>query len=207
MPERRCALSREARPVADLVRFVAGPDGVLIPDIRARLPGRGVWLLCRRDVIETAAAKKVFARALRGPVRVPDGLAEMVEELLTRRVLERLGLARRAGELITGFAKLEAALAAGRVGVLVEAADGAADGREKLFAAARRGEIRIPVVAPFKIEELSLAIGGQNVVYAGINPGRHAGGFVAEVRRLAGLRAVVPPEWTLPDWMKPVGGP
>lgn len=193
--------------MGDLVRFVAGPDGTLVPDIRARLPGRGVWLLCRRDVIEKAAAKNLFARALRRPVKVPEGLPDAVDGLLARRVLERLGLARRAGALVSGFTKLDAALRAGRIAVLIEAADGASDGREKLFAAARRGRARVLVAAPFEIGELNLAIGGQNVVHAGINPGRHAGGLAAEVRRLAGLRAIIPPDWTLPNWLDSVGGP
>lgn len=164
-------------------------------------------MLCRRQVIEQAAARNVLTRALRQRVRVPADLADQVEVLLARCCLERLGLARRAGGLVSGFAKVEAALAAGRTAVLVEAADGAADGREKLFAAARRGPSRVRVTAPFRIEELSLATGGQNVVHAAINPGRHASGFLAEVRRLAGLRAVIPPDWTLPDWLGSVGGP
>lgn len=206
-PERRCALTREVRPVADLMRFVAGPDGMVVPDIRARLPGRGVWLLCRREVIEAAAARKLFTRGLKQKVRAPEDLAGRVCDLLARRVLERLGLARRGGGLVTGFARMEAALEAGRIAVLVEAADGAADGREKLFAAARRGGQPVRIVAPFTVEELSLAIGAENVVHAGFNPDRYADGFIADVRRLAGLRAVVPPEWTLPDWLESIGGP
>ena len=102
-PLRRCIATGESRPREALLRFVVGPDDVLVPDVAGRLPGRGLWLTARRDMMEVARSKKLFARAARCAVRAPDGLADQVEALLARRCLELIGLARRAEAAVAGF--------------------------------------------------------------------------------------------------------
>src|SRR5690606_27696448 len=129
-----CALSREVRPVSELVRFVAAPDGSIVPDLKAALPGRGVWITANRAAVETAEKKKVFGRALKAEVRVEPGLADRVDGLMERAALGALSLTRKAGQIVTGFAKVEAALKAEPVIGLIHASDGAEEGLRKLLA-------------------------------------------------------------------------
>ena len=133
-PLRRCIVSRQAYPKAALIRFVLGPDGALLPDLEGRLPGRGIWLQARRDVVETACAKGSFAKAARAAVKVPQGLADRLEALLRRRCLDIVGLARRAGQLAAGFEQVRGWLEAARAAVLLEASDGAAGGPPPVIA-------------------------------------------------------------------------
>ena len=119
---RRCIATREVRSVSDLIRFVLGPDGAVVPDIRAKLPGRGVWVANSRAVLETAIAKKLFARAFKGKAAVPENLAAQVADLLRRDALQMLSLANKAGAVTTGFAKIEGSR--GPILVLVQASDG-----------------------------------------------------------------------------------
>src|SRR6185437_2963182 len=137
-PLRRCLVTGESRAKAELLRFVVAPDGRLVADVAGRLPGRGLWLTPRRDILALAVTKRLFARAARQAVLVEDGLAERVEALLAERCRDHIGLARRAGQAVMGFVKGQAALAAGKAGVLVAAADVAGDGRGKLRHAACR---------------------------------------------------------------------
>ena len=185
-PERRCLATGAVRPKAELVRFVVGPDGKVVPDVAGKLPGRGLWLTARRDIVAAAVTKRLFARAARQPVTVDDDLAERVGALLAARCCDQIGLARRAGRAVIGFAKVEAALAAGKAAVLVAAADGAADGRSKLRALAPG----LPLVELFTAAELGAAFGREYIVHAALAPGRIAQAFVADATRLAGFRAV-----------------
>jgi hypothetical protein len=129
---RRCVVAGAVMPRAALIRFVVSPEGVLVPDIGAELPGRGLWLSARRDIIEMAVAGKQVARAARRNVIVPDDLAGRVEGLLARHCLELIGLARRAGEAVAGFEKVREWLRSRPAGALLAASDGAADGRGRL---------------------------------------------------------------------------
>src|SRR5690606_20551890 len=133
--ERRDIVSGEVLEEARLIRFVAGPDAVVVPDLGRKLPGRGLWVAAEREAVETAARKGLFSRAAKARLAAPDGLADLVETLLARRCLGQLGLARREGVLISGFEKSLAAIKGGRAAWLVEASDAAADGRNKLMAA------------------------------------------------------------------------
>ena len=139
--ERRCIVSGETCAPDALIRFVVGPDEAIVPDVDGRLPGRGIWLSADRDSIDTARKRKLFARAARQAVTVPDALADDVERLLLDRCLRRLGLARRAGEAVAGFEKVADWLRRGgdreRGGLLLGARDGAADGKGKLSRLAR----------------------------------------------------------------------
>jgi predicted RNA-binding protein YlxR (DUF448 family) len=182
-------------PEAGLIRFVAGPDGLVVPDLGRKLPGRGRWVAAVREAVVTAARKGLFSRSAKAKLQAPPGLADQVEALLARRCLERLGLARRAGELTWGLDKVSAALAAGRVAWLIEASDGAAEGRRKLFQAARRQDLQPRVCGAFSSEELGLASGLGHVIHLAFLAGRWAERWSDEIGRLAGFRPILPKSW------------
>ncbi|MFN7533673.1 MAG: DUF448 domain-containing protein, partial [Brevundimonas sp.] len=131
--ERRDLVSRQVMEEARLIRFVAGPDGSVVPDLARRLPGRGLWVAADRAAVKEAAATNLFARAAKVPLKPAADLADQVEALLVRRVLEQRGQARREGLLVTGFDSCAQALRGGRVAWMFEASDGARDGRDKLL--------------------------------------------------------------------------
>lgn len=180
---RRCIVTRSSMPPEMLVRFVVGPDGIVVPDIGGKLPGRGLWLSAGRDIVGRACAGNVFARAARSSVRVPDDLVQRVEDLLARRCLDLIGLARRAGEAVAGYEKVRAMLSKGRAGVLLSACDGADDGRAKL----RRVRPDVPRVEVLTRAELGGVFGREAVVHAAIAEGRLADRLVGEAARLAGF--------------------
>ncbi len=194
--ERRDLVTREVMEESRLIRFVAGPDGQVVPDLARRLPGRGLWVAADRGSIEAAAKKGLFARAAKAPLKAAPGLADLVASLLKRRCLEQLGLARREGVLISGFEKSAAAIRGGRAAWLIEASDGAADGRGKLLALARHQSPPPGVCGVFSAEELSLALGLENVIHAVLLVGGRADRWTEEVRRLAGFRALRPGSWS-----------
>ena len=193
--ERRDLVTRQVMDESCLIRFVAGPDGSVVPDLARKLPGRGLWVAADRASVETAAAKGLFARAAKAPLKAALDLADLVDRLLARRCLEQLGLARREGVLISGFEKSAAAIRSGRAAWLIEASDGAADGRGKLLALARHQTTRICGV--FGAEDLSLALGLENAIHAVLLTGGRADRWTLEVERLAGFRPLRPPEWGL----------
>ena len=172
------------RAKQDLVRFVVGPDGRVHPDVAERLPGRGLWTLARRDIVARAVKKRLFGRAARATVGVDDDLDQRVEVLLVRRAIDLIGLARRAGLAVCGFAKVEAALQAGKGAVLIAAVDGGADGRGKLRSRAA-GQ---PVVELLTSAELGSAFGRESAVHALLKAGPLAEAFLATAARLAGFR-------------------
>jgi hypothetical protein len=185
---RRCLASGEERPVAGMIRFVVGPDDALVPDLEERLPGRGLWLSARRDMIETAVAKRLFAKAAHCAVAVPEGLSDRLADLLKRRCLDTLGLARRAGLVTFGADRVREALAAGGVGVLVEAEDGSPAERRKFVALAGG----VPVVDVLTRGELGAALGRDDAVHVAIARHRLAAAFQAEAARYAGVRRAGP---------------
>ncbi len=182
-----------------LVRFVVGPDGTVIPDLGRRLPGRGMWVAARREAVDQAVKRGGFSRSAKARVTAPADLADQVERLLHRKLLDRLGLARRAGELTYGFDKVEAAIGARRVAWLIEASDSAADGRRKMGQAVSRLLLsggRAPrVMGVFSGEELSLALGLGNVIHLAYLAGRGAESWTTDVERLAGFRPLLPENW------------
>lgn len=184
-PLRRCLATRTVRPKAELVRFVLSPEGELTPDLAGRLPGRGYWVGAERRHLETALKRQLFAKAAGQAVVVPADLVARVARLLRFRALEVIGLARRAGAAVAGHDKVEQWLRGGKVGVLLAAGDGAADGRRKLaeLAGAR------PVIALFSADELAAAFGRDRVVHAAIAAGALADQFLAEAGRVAGFAA------------------
>ncbi|MCC7428384.1 MAG: RNA-binding protein [Alphaproteobacteria bacterium] len=187
-PTRTCLLTRARGPKERMIRFVAGPDGAVHPDLAARLPGRGMWLSARADVLDKAAARRVFSRAARAELAVPADLSRRVAEGLVRRLIDLIALARRAGQAVFGFEAVREWIAAGRAGLLVEAADGAAEGRAKLLAAAHAvSGAGVPVVAPLPAALLGRPFGREHVVHVALAPGRLAGQIAAEAARLEGF--------------------
>jgi hypothetical protein len=194
--ERRCIVSGEILPEARLLRFVRGPEGDLVPDVDAKLPGRGLWIRADRSAITQAVARNLFAKAAKGPVVADKDIAERAEARLVDRILAHLGLARRAGELLLGFDQVEKALRSPPPpAVIIEAAEAAPDGRRKLQAAARAGGHTPFVIGAVTNSELSLALGRENVVHAALKPGRIAERLIFEAARLSGFRPLRPWVW------------
>ena len=185
-PDRRCIATGEILPKATLIRFVISPDGMVVPDVAERLGGRGIWLCPRRDVVNTAVAKRLFAKAARCKAEAPADLADRVEALLLARCLATLGFARRAGQAVAGFEKVRAEIVGGRLQVLVQASDAAADGAKRLKAMAAG----LPVVAVLSSDELGGVFGRDAAVHAGLAPGRLAQSFRAQATALEGFRPV-----------------
>ncbi len=185
---RRCIASGELRPKDELIRFVAAPDGTVVPDLAGRLPGRGLWLSPRRDMMDKACARNLFAKAAKAPLRVPDDLAARVERLLVRRCLDLVGLAKRSGHAVSGSERVASWLAAGRVAVLLAACDAAAQGRSKLRALARAEGAGVVVVELFTAEQLGRALGQEARVHVALAPGGFASRLAGEAARLAAVR-------------------
>jgi predicted RNA-binding protein YlxR (DUF448 family) len=181
---RRCIVTRQALEKPALIRFVVDPDGRVAPDLKERLPGRGLWVTANRAVLDQAVAKNAFAKAARQQVKVDQDLAGRVAALARREVAELLGLARKSGQLVAGFEKVEAALRAGKVRVLVAASDGAADGRGKLARIAGSG---VEICAPLTAAELAQALGREHAVHAAIKAGGLAEKTIIASRRFAAL--------------------
>ena len=187
---RACALTRVRRPKDELIRFVLGPDGTVVPDLKEKLPGRGVWLTAAMDVVADAAKRNVFARALKTEAKVPQELAAEVEKRLAEAGISALSLANKAGEAVFGNAKVEEAIARGRVLALIHAKEAAEDGCRKLDGRARGmrpGELFSPLRA-FAADELGLASGRTNVIHAALIQGGAARNVLAAASRLERYR-------------------
>jgi hypothetical protein len=193
--QRRDIVSGEVMDEARLIRFVAGPDGVVTADLARKLPGRGLWVAANRASVETAARKGAFSRAAKAKLNAPADLADQVAALLSRRILASLGLARRAGELTLGYEAAVAAVRAGKAAWIIEATDGAADGRRKLLYAAKALAEPPRLLGLFDSNELSLALGLGNVIHLVFLAGRGADRWTADVERLSGFRPLLPESW------------
>jgi len=182
-PERRCIATGEVLPKPRLIRFVAGPDGRIAPDIAGKLPGRGVWVAADRAALEKAVAKNLFARALKQPVTVPDGLVPMIEAQLAERVVNLISLARKGGQAVTGYERVKDWLAGDAARVLIQAADGSERGKSKL-STPYGGDY----IGWLTGEELGRAFGRQTAIHAALGDGGLAQRVVKEAARLKGLR-------------------
>ncbi|MDA0339255.1 MAG: RNA-binding protein [Proteobacteria bacterium] len=182
--ERRCILTGSVLPQAALLRFVVGPDGLVVPDIKGSLPGRGIWLTAHKDSVEQAQKKGAFNRAAKQTVNYPDDLSGLIDRQLEQGCLNLLGLARKAGDLVAGFEKVKAWLGKGTAMLLISASDAAADGRRKL----QQIDPALPIITLFSGDQLSLALGRENVIHAAFRSGGLARRFVAEAGRLAVYR-------------------
>jgi predicted RNA-binding protein YlxR (DUF448 family) len=190
--ERTCALSREVMPVDALLRFVLGPGGEVVADVKRKLPGRGLWITATRAAIEEAVKRNVFARGFKRDVRVPADLAGQAETMLERAALDALAIAGKAGLVATGFAKVEAALGKREVTALIHASDAAPAGKRKLSAAAAPADgdetRKISVIEVFSGAQLDLALNRPNVVHAALLAGPGSETFLARVARYVRFR-------------------
>ncbi len=187
-PLRRCIASGESLPAERLIRFVVSPDGALVPDLAAELPGRGLWLSADRDALAKALSGKGFARAARRQITAPADLAERLEMLLLRRTMQMLGFARKAGAAVCGRDKVDSLARSGKIGVLIAASDAAEDGKTKLLRLAEAVSPGVACVSWISSAELGLAFGRENVIHAAIAQGRLADRFRVEAERLRGFR-------------------
>jgi predicted RNA-binding protein YlxR (DUF448 family) len=195
--ERLCVATRVVRPVDELIRFVIAPDGAIVPDLKRRLPGRGVWVTATRAAVADAVRRNGFARSFKREVRAASDLPGEVERQLERAALDALAIAHKAGRVAIGFARTESELAGGPVVAVLQAADGAQDGARKIATAVARrraGEnpAQIPIIAAFSSPQLDLALGRSNVAHAALLAGPASNGFLARCRSLERFRTVDP---------------
>ena len=188
--ERLCVATRTVRPVSDLIRFVVGPEGDAVPDVKRRLPGRGIWVTATQEALDEAIRRKAFARGFKREVRLPSDLVARTERQLERAALDALAIAGKAGLVVSGFAKAEAALERGNAIVLLHAAEASPDGIRKLDSALRRGPGgSLPVIGFLTSAQLDLALNRPNVVHAALLAGPVSETFLARCRRLERFRA------------------
>jgi predicted RNA-binding protein YlxR (DUF448 family) len=195
---RMCAVSREVRPIEELIRFVVAPSGEVVPDLKRKLPGRGLWVSASRQAVAEAVRRHQFSKGFKRDVRAAPTLATDTENLLIRGAIEALAMAAKAGQVVSGFSKVEGALAQrqarGSVQALIHASDGAADGIRKLDALARQNagindESReFPVVTALTSEQLDLALGRSNVIHAALLAGPASKTFLSRSHVLVRYR-------------------
>jgi uncharacterized protein len=187
--ERMCVATRTVKPVADMIRFVVGPDGEAVPDLKCKLPGRGVWVTATQEALADAIKRKAFVRGFKREVRLPADLVARTERLLGQAVLDALAMAGKAGLVATGFSKVETALQQDKVVALLHAAEASPDGVRKLDAARRRGESgSVPVIDSLTSAQLDLALGRPNVIHAALLAGSPSDTFLARSQRLERFR-------------------
>jgi len=188
--ERFCVASRAVQPVSDLIRFVVGPGGEAIPDIKSKLPGRGVWVTATREALEDAIKRKAFARGFKRDVRLPADLAARTDRLLEQAVLDALAMAHKAGLVAAGFNRAAAALERENAVALLHSVAASPDGVRKLEAAGRHRPSReVPLIEFLTSAQLDLALGRPNVVHAALLAGPASDTLLSRSRRLERFRA------------------
>ncbi|WP_036258884.1 RNA-binding protein [Methylocapsa aurea] len=194
-PERTCIVTRTKGAPEDMIRFVVGPGAVVVPDIRRKLPGRGVWVTASADRVNEAVKRQAFARGFKTKVTASAALAAETEALLAQDCLQALSIANKAGQVVTGFGKVEETIAAGAVAGLVHASGCGADGVRKLGQSLRRrfgSESARPRIELFESGQLDLALGRANVIHAALIAGPASEAFLGRCRRLALYRSAPP---------------
>lgn len=188
--ERRCIVTGEIMPDDRLIRFVLAPDGEVVPDVAAKLPGRGLWVSATRAAVGMAVEKKLFGRAAKAPANASADLADRAEKALVTRMAGDLGLARRSGALVLGFDNVLRALESPKPPkLMIDASDGAADGKRKLYNAAHARDVKPQLITCLSSTELGLALGRENVIHAAVQPGGLAERLMFDAERLNGFRA------------------
>lgn len=176
-----CAVTRGVFPVSELLRFVADPNGVIVPDVKAKLPGRGVWVEAKASTLKEAIRKRVFGRALKRDVTVKDGLLDQTAALMRERVVQALAMANKAGQAVTGREKVAAALQKRRIAYLIHASEAGEDGVKKLNAII--ADRNCEVLRFLTLHEMSLAFGRPNVVHAAVTQGPATALLQSEIAR------------------------
>jgi predicted RNA-binding protein YlxR (DUF448 family) len=191
---RMCAVTREVRGIDELIRFVVAPTGEVIPDLKRKLPGRGLWVQASRRTVAEAVRRHQFSKGFKRDVRAAPTLAADTEALLVRSVTEALAMAAKAGQVVSGFSKVEGALEQGAARALIHASDGAADGIRKLDAIRRQksGNVaespEFPIVNVLTSAELDLALGRSNVIHAALLAGPASKTFLSRCQILVRYR-------------------
>jgi len=189
--ERRCIVSGETLSEDRLIRFAVSPDGEAVPDVAAVLPGRGIWVEASAKTLAAAVKKNLFAKAAKAKVKVAADIVAKVELQLVARMQADLGLARRAGQLLLGFDTVTGEIqSATPPALLVEASDGAPDGKRKVFAAAHARSLKIETIECLTSHELGVAVGRENVIHAALKSGRLQERLYFDGKRLSGFRTV-----------------
>ena len=183
-PERRCIATGDSEPKGGLIRFVVGPDGQIVPDLLNKLPGRGIYVAADKDALETAVKKKLFTRAAKQQVTLPETLIEDVEAGLARRVVDLISMARKAGEAVTGFEKVKDWLSKEHAAYLIQASDGSGRGKDKLHSPPGKGAF----IGCLTSKEIGLAFGRDYAIHAALAAGGLSKRVVEEAARLSGLR-------------------
>ncbi|MBM6593874.1 RNA-binding protein [Microvirga pudoricolor] len=193
-PERTCIVTRTVRPAAEMIRFVVGPNGEVFPDLRHKLPGRGVWVGASRACVEEAVKRRLFARAFKADVKAAPDLAEAIERTLREDLRQGLSLANKAGNVIAGFSKVESAAAEKPLVALVHAAEAAEDGRRKIANQLRKrlGDaiLSFPVIQELSNDEMGLALGRSHVIHAALVAGAGSDGFLSRWHRYRAYRGI-----------------
>jgi uncharacterized protein len=188
--ERTCIVTRTKAEPDSMIRFVLSPDAEVVADLRHKLPGRGVWVSARADAVAAAVKRKAFPRAFKAEVKVSAALPAEIEALMSDNCLQALSLAKKAGQVVTGSFKVEVAIKTGGVIGLIHASDGSADGCRKLSQVLHRlDEAPKPEIKLFTSLQLSLALGGTNVIHAALNGGAASEAFLSHCRRLEQYRS------------------
>jgi predicted RNA-binding protein YlxR (DUF448 family) len=196
MNDRTCIVTRRAGDADALLRFVVAPDGVVVPDLKRKLPGRGCWITAQRTYVDEAVRRKLFARAFRRDVELPADLGAMVDDLLVRSAMGAVGLARKAGQVALGASKVEAKVRSGEALAVLHADEASDDGIRKI-AQARRATVHLggPDIEAYKLfreAELGLALGGTNVIHAALLAGEAGKAATRRVVALDRFRGNVP---------------
>ncbi len=188
--QRFCAVTSAVKPIEEMIRFVIDPSGAVVPDLKRRLPGRGIWITATRQALETAIARKAFARGFKRDVRAGPDLVDSTEHLLEQAALDALAICLKAGRLAIGFAKTEAALAGATAVALLRAPEASPDGVKKLAGALHRSPVEgeIAVIKAFTSAQLDLALGRSNVIHAALLAGPESDTFLARTTRLDRFR-------------------
>ncbi|NNF91076.1 MAG: RNA-binding protein [Boseongicola sp.] len=183
-PERRCIATGEVQPKRGLIRFAVSPDGIIVPDILEKLPGRGIWVSSERTALETAVEKGLFSRGAKQQVTVPETLIDDVETGLAKRLIHGISMARKAGRAVAGFEKVKDWLGREEARILFQATDGSERGKSKLYPPGGKGSFFEVLTA----SELGLSFGRERVIHAALG----FGGLTERIRedaiRLSGVR-------------------
>ncbi len=189
--ERLCVVTRQVKPIEELIRFVQNPAGDVVPDPKGELPGRGVWVTAIRSIIEKGIKDQVFARGFKTKVSVNSSLLDQIDKLLESLAISYLGLTRKAGLVVAGFTKVVIAIREGTVCGIIHASDASEEGLKKIFNSifSQSGKnAGITIIRLFTSNQLAPIFGDKNVVNVALLNGPMSHGLISRVKKLAQFR-------------------
>ncbi|AGF74037.1 hypothetical protein BAnh1_01450 [Bartonella australis AUST/NH1] len=192
MNERTCIITKKSAPTARLIRFVVGPNNQIIPDLKGNLPGRGVWVSAHRTTIEEAIKRRAFSKNLKEDVEAVPDLADIVDKLLLKATLGSLSMARKAGAVVTGSTKIDAAIRSGQVILVLHAKEAAENGKRKISQAIcaiqQQKNQNVETISLLTSDEMSMAFGTNPVIHAALLNMKAADGFLTTMHKLIAYR-------------------